>query len=367
MSDGTAPTVPPFCPRPTCSSHADGAPPWRWQRAGFYSRQAAPRRIQRYRCVDCGHDFSDQTFSTTYWLKRPSLLLPVFEAQSHCTGFRQLARSLRCSPQTVMAMVRRLGRHCQLFHELHRPRGPLEEPLCLDGLRNFEYSQYHPSEFHLAIGRHSHFIHGFTHSELRRMGTMTARQRRRRERLEREHGRPDPRSVEHEVARLLAIVTAGSTRLVIHTDENPAYPRALGRLGHLQHIEHHTISSRAVRDTENPLFASNLADGLSRHSMANHKRETIAFSKTIASAIARMWVFVVWRNYHKWFSERRRGGTPAMRVGACEHRWGMARILSRRLFPARIKLPKGWQDHYRGTVPTRQVPNQRIHDLRYAF
>jgi len=352
---------------PRCPSHRQDAGPWRWQRAGFFLRRAAPCRIQRYRCVDCGRHFSDQTFSATYWLKRPGLLLPVFEAQSHCTGFRQLARTLDCSPQTVMGLVRRLGRHCLLFHELHRPKGEFNEPLTLDGLRNFEYSQYHPSEFHLGIGHGSHFIHGFTHSELRRMGSMTPRQRRRRERLEREYGRPDPDSVRREVSRLLAIVTAGSSRLVIHTDENLAYGLALRDQHHLVSIEHRAVSSRAVRDTASLLFAANLADGLSRHSMANHKRETIAFSKTIASAIARMWVFVVWRNYHKWFSERRRGGTPAMRVGACSERWSMARILSRRLFPARIPLPPAWRAHHRGTLATRQVRHERVHDLRYAF
>jgi hypothetical protein len=194
---------------------------------------------------------------------------------------------------------------------------------------------------------------------------MTARQRRRRAELERTLGRPDPRSVEREVARVLGIVAAGSTHIELHTDKNPAYPQALSLLPGL-HVEHHTISSRAARTTHNTLFAINLFDALVRHSCANHKRETIAFSKRSSAGIGRMWVMLVWRNYVKWFSERRRGGTPAMRAGVCERRLSVGEILKWRLFPARIGLPPPWADHYWGRVPARQYPRARPHRLKYA-
>src|SRR5262249_58102241 len=123
------------------------------------------------------------------------------------------------------------------------------EALCLDGFRTFEGSQYAPAEFQLVVGQDSHFLYGFTHSELRRSGTMTPRQRRRRAEVERTYGRPDPRSVEREVARVLGIVTEGRRRVVLHSDENPAYVRALARLPLA--VEHHTISSRAARTSRN--------------------------------------------------------------------------------------------------------------------
>jgi len=334
-------------------------------RAGFFARRAAPQRIQRYRCVDCGRYFSEQTFRVTYWLKCPDLLVETFHALTHCTGFRQLTRKHGCSPQTVLRHALRLGRHCQLFHERLRPRGELTEPVDLDGFRTFERSQYHPSEFHHVVGQRSHFAHGFTHSELRRSGSMTQGQRARRAALEREHGRPDPRSVERQVARVLGIVTAGVSEAELHTDDNPAYVRALKRLQGLA-IAHHTISSRAARTSRNPLFAINLLDLLTRHSCANHKRETIAFSKSVASAIARMWVFLVWRNYTKWFSERRRAGTPAMRAGVCTHRVSVRQLLRERLFPSRIPLPEAWAEHYWGRVETRGVAHPQRHTLRYA-
>ena len=79
-----------------------------------------------------------------------------------------------------------------------------------------------------------------------------------------------------------------------------------------------------------------------------------------------MWVLLIWRNYVKWFSERRREGTPAMRASVCKSRWSVRRILGKRLFPSRIALPEAWQEHYWGRVPTRQIPNSRQHSLRFA-
>src|ERR1051326_6119137 len=192
-------SAPPFCPNEACEHHCAPTSSWRWLRAGFFSRRAAPCRIQRYRCVDCGRYFSEQTFRTTYWLRCPQLL-----------------------EETCHALT-----HGKLSQGRVQPKGELTEPLALDGFRTFQGSQYHPSEFHQVVGQHSHFVHGFTHSELRRSGTMTARQRARREALERTHGRPDPKSVEREVARVLGIVTAGAREVELHTDENPAYVRDL--------------------------------------------------------------------------------------------------------------------------------------------
>ena len=357
--------APPFCPNAACAFHRSPTTSWHWVRAGFFTRRSKPQRIQRFRCEHCGRYFSEQTFRGDYWHRRPELLAETFHALTHCTGYRQLARKLACSPQTIMRQADRLGRHCLLFHERLRPKGELTEALALDGLRTFEYSQYHPSEYLLVIGRLSHYVYGFTHAELRRSGSMTARQRRRRAELERALGRPDPRSVEREVARVLGIVAAGSRRLELHSDEHAAYPRALRALVGLE-VEHHTVSSRAARTPRHTLFAINLFDGLVRHSCANHKRETIAFSKRASGGIGRMWVMLVWRNYVKWFSERRGGGTPAMRAGVCERRLSVREILQWRLFPARIGLPEAWADHYWGRVPARQYPQTRRRQLKYA-
>ena len=334
-------------------------------RDGFFARQCPPQRIQRYRCLHCRRRFSEQTFRTSYWLKRPDLLAPVFWRLVGGSGFRQIAREFGVSPSTPLTHSARLGRHCWLVHEQLRPRGPVAEPLALDSFISFELSQYHPTAFHLAAGQHSHFLYGFTDSELRRSGRMSRRQRRRRAALEARHGRPHPRSVEREVAELLAILAPQPQPLELHSDQHTDYPRALRRLPQLT-VTHCTISSRAARTRRNPLFAINLIDLLIRHGGANHRRETIAFSKRRQSAAERLAVFMVWRNYLKSFSERSRGPSPAMRLGLLQRRWSVRDLLAQRVFPSRVPLPPRWGQYYRRQVTTRRIAHCAAHRLRYA-
>jgi transposase-like protein len=339
---------------------------WRFVRIGFYSRKCPPFRVQRWRCDTCRRKFGDQTFSTTYWLKRPDLLAPIFHRLVGCAGYRQIAREQGITPETVARQAARLGRHCLLFHQKTRPRGRLLEALSLDSFESFEWSQYYPTSYHVAVGRTTHFAYGFTESECRRRGTLTPRQRARRAELEATLGKPDPKAVEKDVAELLRIVAPEPQRLELHTDEHRAYGRALRRLDHLQSV-HRTISSRAARTPQNPLFPVNLLDLLIRHSGANHKRETIAFSKRRASAIERMAVFIVWRNWIKSFSERRPGTTPAMRLGLTFRRLEVREILARRLFPSQVDLPERWRPYYWRQVVTRALSRNPVYQRRYAM
>ena len=365
MHAHAAPSAPPFCPNPDCDFHC-AAMGWRYKRAGFHERAQVPRRIQRYRCCHCRRYFSDQTFSTTYWLKRADILEAILHGIVAGAAFRQLGRSLSVSPSTLATHCARLGRHCLLFHELTRPKGPPQEPQALDSFQSFEHSQYTPTLFHMLMGQESHFCHGFTDSELRRSGRMSQRQKKRRAQLEEQFGRPDPRSVEKEVAALMGIVLPQAQALTLHTDEHQAYPRALRRLPHLR-VDHKTISSRAARTQHNPLFALNLMDLLIRHSLANHRRETIAFAKRRACAAERLWVMVLWRNHMKWFSERNHGETAAMRAGVASRRLTTGALLARRLFPKRVGLAQRWADYYERRLVTRRISRGTTHCARYAY
>jgi transposase-like protein len=365
MSASPARFKPPCCPNPDCPFHCctEG---WRFKRIGFFTRLAMPNRIQRYQCRHCRRTFSTQTFSTTYWLRRPDLLRPLFFRLLACSGFRQIAREFAVSPTTILGQSARLGRHCLLFQHLHRPRAALAEPLVIDGFESFEFSQYHPCHFHVVVGQRSHFFYVFTDSELRRKGRMTAHQREQRRRFERCFGRPDPRSIEIEVAQALQLVVPTGALCELRSDDHPAYPRALKRV--TEHPFHHlTPPGSAPRTTTNALFSVNLLDMLIRHGSANHKRETIAFSKRRQSAIERLVVLQVWRNFIKQFSERRRDSlTPAERLGLCERRLTVAEVLKWRLMPSLVRLPERLERYYRREVFTRRIPNGVRHRLRYA-
>ena len=354
-------STPPHCPRRDCDSHANPGK-WRFKKKGFYVRSGTPRAIQRYLCQHCQRSFSSQTFSTTYWLKRPELQLPLFWRLLACSALRQIAHELGTTHATLQRQAERLGRHCLLFHERLRPAP--RETLVLDGLRTFEAGQYWPFDLNVLVGR-SHFIYGFNEAELRRSGTMTAVQKRRRAQLEARYGRPEPQATRHAVAELVGRVVPEGTSARIDSDEHQAYPRAFRRLQD-RTIEHQTTSSKASRTARNPLFAANLADLLLRHTGANHKRETIAFSKRRQSAMYRAAIFVVWRNYVKWSSERRKTPPPAVTLGLTARRLSVEQILGRRLFPWRLNL-EGWlRQCYYGRIRTRSIRRCTMHRLTYA-
>jgi transposase-like protein len=366
MSSSPDTFIPPHCPREHCQYHrcADG---WRWIRHGHFSRQCEPRVIPRYRCLHCRATFSSQTFSTTYYLKRPELLEPIAHRIVACSGYRQIAREARCCHSTVMGQVARLGRHALLVLNHYRPRDgdKITEALVGDGFEGFAYSQYHPLYLNTIVGAESHYTYAFTHSRMRRKGRMTPAQLRRRAAIEAEHGRADPKAIETGTADAIRIA-APPQALIIRTDEHQAYPRAIRRLEGYTLI-HEQTSSLDSRTQHNPLYAVNLLDLQLRHNSANHKRETIAFSKRHQAVIERGGWLMVWRNFCKHFSENRKQGTPAMRAGLTDTPWSVKKLLDGRRFATRTTLPKVWQEYYERRVDTPGIKNPRRHLLKLAF
>jgi hypothetical protein len=206
--------VPPFCPWPQCRFHLSAAG-WRWVHFGSFIRRCEPRSIPRFRCGHCRRTFSSQTFSTTYYLKRPDIQVPLFYRLLTCSGYRQMAREMRCDPTTVMGQAVRLGRHALLAQHHLRAGAGLQEPLVIDGFESFAYSQYQPLHLNLAMGARSHFTYGFTHSELRRQGKMRASQKRRRAWLEATFGRPDPRAIEQGIVEVLKLAAPQPQSIVV--------------------------------------------------------------------------------------------------------------------------------------------------------
>ena len=357
---------PPFCPNPTCRFHQNPKG-WPYVRWGSYLRTCPRvRRIPRFRCSHCRRTFSRQTFRPTYWLRRPELFATLYERLLSSSGFRHCARFLGCSPSTVMTHCARFGRHCLLYLQAHRPQEAPREPLVIDGFESFAFSQYYPLHVNLAVGAESHFVYALTESELRRKGRMTPRQRAKRAREEKTVGRPDPRAIETGIRELLALAVPPGEAATVLSDEHRAYPRAIRRLPD-RRLTHRVTSSRAARTAGNPLFAVNRQDQMLRHCGANHRRETIAFSKLRAGVIERAAMQAVFMSFQKSCSENRRDATPAQRLGLVDHLVKVPELLRWRLFPSRVGLPAVWKRYYERRVVTRRIPSAKRHQLRYAY
>jgi len=364
MGPGSTGWVPPHCPNPNCFYFNASSRDWPFKRKGFYTRHTRPERIQRFTCLACQRHFSTQTFSTSYWQKRPELISRLVMMVVGCMANRQIARALGCSPATVAHHIARLGRHCLLVQagELTRIRSLAE--IAIDGFETFEWSQYFPFHHNLAVDVPSAYFLHHTDSPLRRKGRMTAHQKVRRESLERMLGKAHPRAVEAGMRELLEAL--GPRVAAIRSDDHRAYPRVItSALG--AGVTHRITSSKQRRDERNPLWEINVLDLMIRHSTAAHKRETIAWPKRRQASIEKLAIFQVWRNYIKRRREKGPRVTPAMLLGLASRPWRVRDLLKERLFFERTTLSLRWQQYYRRKVETRALAVNRTHDLRYAF
>jgi transposase-like protein len=170
---------PPFCPWSRCPEHRRQDGGYRFRRHGFYDTHR--RTVPRFLCLTCGRTFSRQTFSTSYYLKRPELLLPTAAGLQAGSALRQIARSLTCAASTPGRLAARLGRHALLLQgrAMAHLRGRLSEPVVLDHFETFEFSQDCPFGVATAVGSRSWFVYGLDPAPHARTGHLTPEQVRR--------------------------------------------------------------------------------------------------------------------------------------------------------------------------------------------
>ena len=371
---------PPFCPWPSCPEHSRPSRPFLFRRHGRFSTRRG-RCVQRFVCLRCRRSFSSQSFSTSYYLKRPHLLAPVAAALQAGSAHRQIARSLGCAPSTVTRLSARLGRHAMLLHShaLFHLDVSCSESFALDHFEAFEFSQDLPFGVATAVGSRSWFLYALEPAPHAPGGPLSAP---RKERLllrpQRARHGGYLGSTRRVFERLLALPPA-THRVTILCDEHPAYLRAAAL-----HPQRHRLHLRRFRNPprrpkgsapspeglarNRALFPCDALHQLLRHSVAHYRRETIAFPRRLNAAMERLYLTAVWRNFLKGRSERRPDRTtPAMRLGLTGEPWTWRRVLSRRLFPARERLSPLERLLYTRGWLTPALPTNQLHQLRHAY
>lgn len=278
---------------------------------------------------------------------------------------RQIARDLNVNPGTIDRHLQRIARHCLLFHIWVMKNAKPPKEIVVDGFESFENSQYNPIHHHLAVEKGTDLFLYFTDSPLRRKGTMTTAQKIRRIVLEGTHGRPDPQAIRKDMQHLLEVVLSQQSSAIVHSDAHPSYLKPIRNTD--CEIEHVITPGKNHRDVHNKLWEINLLDMLIRHSGANHKRETIAFSKRRQASAERLAIFLVWRNYIKRRREKvRNSPSPAMVCGLFDRRLEFDGIFAERLFRDQVDLPQRWAEYYERKVQTPSLGRNCEHVLTYA-
>jgi transposase-like protein len=337
---------PPFCPWPECKAHLRRGVGF--HKHGSYRRKHDPTRIPRFKCRDCEHTCSRQTFSTTYYLKRPGLQARIAAALAACSAHRQIARSERCAKTTVTRQAERLGRHAILFCARMRSKAPpISEPMVHDHFESFVSRQDRALAIGTAVGARSWFVYDIDPAPHRGSGRRPDRQP-----DSQAKATPDGsyvRSISRTISSLIARVPEHD-QLVLRVDGRLDYLEAVRRSGLASRLRMEIFpnpkrgakgSPRSLEAIERDfaMFPVDQLHQLLRHTCSDHKRETIAFGRRAESILGRAHLIAVWKNFIKKRTERRPSDTtPAMVVGLTDARWTWERVLSRRLFARRERV-----------------------------
>ena len=375
--------TPPHCPFHQCAAHRIDDGSFAFRRHGTFRRKNPPYLVQRFVCLTCRRTFSQQSFSCTYYLKRPELLEPVARGLVAGSAHRQIARSLDCSHTTVTRLSARLGRHGLLVHQtMLAAIDTIDEAIVYDHFESFSGSQFLPVGIGTPVGADSGLIYGIDYVEHRRPGRLSPIERRIRDEIEAACGKPEPggytRAFEQMLAPLLARC-APEQRLAVVTDGHPGYRAALRRHRLRARVDHRIYPnprragkraprSLAVRKRDAAMFPVDQLHALIRHSLAHHRRETIAFCRRVYGMIERLVLAMLWRNLIKAYSERHpAGGTAAMKAKLTDKRWTWRAVLARRLFPKRFELDPYVQALYDRSYETRALGRCTRHALKNAY
>jgi hypothetical protein len=255
-------------------------------------------------------------------------------------------------------------------------RGRLSEPVVLDHFETFEFSQDCPLGVATAVGARSWFVYGLDPAPHARAGRLSPQQRRRlagRPRRQLRGGYQS--STRRTLASLLSLPPRGK-RLHLVSDGHPAYvreaaeqPRVLLRsFPNPPRGPKGSPRTPAARARDRAMFPVDLLHALLRHSLAHHRRETIAFGRRLNALLERLFLASVWRNFVKRRSERRPAPvSPAMQVGLVRDLWTWQRVFSRRLFPHRQSLSAVQRILYDRAWTTTVLPRNLRHDRVHAY
>jgi hypothetical protein len=242
-------------------------------------------------------DLSRQTFSVTYYRKRPELIEPIAAGLVAGSAFRQLARSLRCAPTTV--------------------------------------------------GAESWFVYALDPAPHRGNRQSSARRVRKLRRApRREHHGQYVGSVQRVLNSLSPLLPRGE-RLDLLSDGHPHYRRAVSDHPLKRSVSHAVFPNPPTT----PRTPGQRRDAAQRN-----------------EAMERFALVATWRNFVKRRTERRRcDSTPAMDLKLTDQPWEWRRVLARRLFYFRQKVPAPWAELYRREWSTPLWPQNSLHRLSRNF
>lgn len=321
--------------------------------------------MQRYKCKSCCRTFTYSFFKLEFCEQFRKINQIILKLLVSGASNREISRIIGHSEHLIRSRIRKMARWGLLAHAKFISGIKISEPIVYDGLENFSYSQFDPNNINHAIGKESYFTYDFNFAPINRKGRMNFSQKLKKRELERKFG-PYPKNILRTTTKTLIhrlCMNSENKFLYLHTDEHFQYRRAIERDLNSLDIEHHTISSKAYRNFQNPLFAVNNFDMQIRQKSAAFKRETIAFAKHSIGMIEKFILFMVFKNYMRpiFYKKQIRDPmantqSPAMRLKLTKKILTMQEFFRTRITGSQVNLNPEWKNYFRRIDPLSRRP-----------
>ena len=291
--------VPPYCPNPDCQFHHPDVK-GSFLLHGKKTINRFPYLVYRYRCSGCRRTFSSSYFSLSYRDKKNDVYEKIENLRHMGASKRAIAEFFHFTEDTVRTKIKKLARWSLLKIAQDLDKVQLSEAVAFDGLENFSFSQFDPNNLNHAVGKESYYIYDFNLSPMNRKGRMSPFQTKKKLKLEAKFGKYPVRAIEKDAKKIFErLLQKSEGKLQLHSDNHYAYRDAISKICERKNITHFITPAKVARNFRNRLFPINHTDMLTRHQLADFKRETIAFSKTSVAMLETFAIFAGFKNYRR--------------------------------------------------------------------
>jgi transposase-like protein len=357
--------IPPYCPSPGCKFHN----PDRQELGNFRLHDSRPilrfpYLVIRYRCKNCRATFSSSFFSLSFRDKKNDIYEKIEELRYRGVPKSGIAEVLKIDEDTVRRKLKKMARWTLLKLAKDQESMRIKEPVAFDGLENFSFSQYDPNNLNHAVGKESYYIYDFNLSPMNRKGLMSHRQKVRSRILEEKYGKYPASAIEDGARKIFErLLQKSEGTLELHSDNHFSYRSALSKIIGNERIAHFITPGKTARNFRNRLFPINHTDMLTRHHLADYKRETISFAKTTQAMMESFILFAGRKNYRRprFLNPHQRDPrahleSPAMKLGLEKKIVSFNEFYSQRISRYHVRLNEDWESLFRGLDPTSRRP-----------
>lgn len=142
-------------------------------RFGSFFRTSDGQRIQRYRCLICGKNFSSATFNSCYRQRKRQKNEILRRLFSRAVSQRGAAKIVNVNRKTAVRKFRFLALRAELSFHKNQSTWPKSTEIEFDDMETFEHTKCKPLSITLAVETHTRRILGIEVSTIKAKGLLT--------------------------------------------------------------------------------------------------------------------------------------------------------------------------------------------------